>query len=417
MDFLRTWRLLRAYRRSLLVLAVTAVLASLAVSYAVPERYRATTLILVRPQEKVRLGASGAEKEILDYPVSPLAPVDVPSRTYIEVIRSTTLSERVVRSLRLDEVKELPAQSPLRRWLMRGRDRLLEITGDLWLLLKYGGVKKRTPLQAAVHSLQDHTTLAPIKDTYVFQITYDGRTPDESAAVANMLAAIFVDYLRTTDRTEASANRTFLEGQLGTSAQAVTQARRDLQKFKDTEATFALKEEYKSGLTTISKLRGDLEQTEATLQGLLETRTENHPQVETLLAQRDRLRQSLASLTGARRPLAGKEKELGELELQLHIAEGDYSVVSKALTEARVQEASEAKDIRVVSPAEPPTYPVTPLKLYFPTAAGLAALLLGICAILLVDSLWTRVRCVDDVYRLGVPVLATFPAIASRSDA
>src|SRR5262245_65745539 len=122
MELVRTWRLLRAYRRSLLVLAVTAVLASLAVSYAVPDRYRATTLILVRPQEKVRLGARGSEKEILDYPVSPLAPVDVPSRTYMEVIRSSTLSERAVRSLALAEAKTTPAKPPLRRWETPPRD-------------------------------------------------------------------------------------------------------------------------------------------------------------------------------------------------------------------------------------------------------------------------------------------------------
>jgi len=417
MELLRTWRLLRAYRWTLLVLGVTAVLASIAVSYAVPEQYRATTLILVRPQEKMRLEARGSEKEILNYPVSPLAPVDVPSRTYIEVIRSATLSERVVRSLGLDETKKPSQQSYLRALWTRSTDWLLEVAGDVWLLLKYGEVKKRAPLEAATDALQRNMTLASIKDTYLFQITYDGRTPEEAAAVANMLATMFVDYLTTTDRTEASANRLFLDQRLQTTAQTVAAARRDLQQFKDAQATFALQEEYKSGLTTISKLRGDLERTEARLQGLLETHTLAHPEVESLLAQRDRLRQSLASLGSARRPLAGKEKELGELELRLQIAEGDYSVVSKALAEARVQEASEAKDVRVVSPAQPPTYPVRPIRLYYPAAAGLAALLLGICAILFRDSLSARVRCIDDAQRLGLPVLATFPAIASRSNA
>jgi hypothetical protein len=86
----------------------------------------------------MRLEARGSEKEILNYPVSPLAPVDVPSRTYIEVIRSATLSERVVRSLGLDETKKPSQQSYLRALWTRSTDWLLEVAGDLWLLLKYG---------------------------------------------------------------------------------------------------------------------------------------------------------------------------------------------------------------------------------------------------------------------------------------
>jgi uncharacterized protein involved in exopolysaccharide biosynthesis len=410
-------RLLRAYRWSLLLVALTAVLASLVVAYSIPERYRATTLILVRPQEKMRLEAPGSEKEILNYPVSSLAPVDVPSRTYIEVIRSSALAERVVRSLGLDRPEPPSEQSGWRAVWMRSKDRALDVMGDVWLFLKYGGTKKRTPLEAATDRLQRNMTLESIKDTYLFQITYDGRTPAEAEAVANMLAAMFVDYLTTTERTEASANRVFLEQRLQTAAETVASARRDLQEFKDGQATFAIQDEYKSGLTTMSKLRGDLAQIEARLQGLLETHTMAHPDVQTLLAQRDRLRQSLASLGSARQPLAEKEKKLGELELRLRIAEGDYSVVSKALAEARVQEASEAKEVRVISAAEPPTYPVTPIKLYFPVAAGFAALLFGVCVILLTDSLWTRVRCIDDAQLLGLPVLATFPRVASRSNA
>jgi uncharacterized protein involved in exopolysaccharide biosynthesis len=417
MDLLRTLRLLRAYRWSLLGVAVTAVLASVAVSYSVPERYRATTLILVRPQEKMRLEARGSEKEILNYPVSALAPVDVPSRTYIEVIRSAALAERVVTSLGLDQPRPPSEQSYWRALWTRTTDRLVEVAGDLWLLLEYGEVKKRTPLDAATDRLQRNMTLASIKDTYLFQITYDGRTPEEAAAVANMLAEIFVDYLTTTEHSEANANRVFLEQRLQTTAETVTSARRDLQEFKDGQATFALQDEYKSGLTTMSKLRADLAQTEARLEGLLETHTMAHPDVQTLVAQRNRLRESIASLGSARRPLAEKEKQLGELQLRLTIAEGDYSVVSKALAEARVQEASEANEVRVVSAAQPPTYPVAPIKLIYPAAAGLAALLLGICAILLADSLWSRVRCIDDAQRLGLPVLATFPAITSRSNA
>lgn len=417
MDLLRTWRLLRAYRWRLLLLTLTAVLASVAVSYAVPERYRATTLVLVHPQEKLRLEAPGSEKEILSYPLSPLAPVDVPSRTYIEVIRSAALAERVVQSLGLDQRKASHEQSYWRRLWTSSTGRLLDAAGDVWLLLKYGHMKKRSPLQAAVTNLQKNLAMAPIRDSYLFQITYEAPDPHEAAAVANAAASVLVDYLTTTGRTDSSANRRFLEDRVKAAAATVAAARADLQEFKDAQATFALDEEYKSGLTTISKLRGDLEKIESHLQGLLKTHTAAHPKVESLVAQRNRLRQSIATLAGARSPLAEKEKELGELGLRLRIAEGDYSVVSKSLAEARIDEANQANEVRVVSPAQPPTYPVGPIKVYFALAAALAALLLGATAILFGDSLRARVRCIDDAQRLGLPVLATFPVLTSRSNA
>jgi len=417
MDLLRTWRLLRAYRWRLFLLALAAVLAAVAVSYVVPERYRATTLILVRPQEKLRLEAPGSEKEILSYPLSPLAPVDVPSRTYIEVIRSAALAERVVRSLGLDQEQEAPEQSYWRRLWTSSTARLADVVGDAWLLLKYGERKEPSPLQAAIERLQTNLAMAPIRDSYLFQITYEAPGPNEAAAVANTSATMLVDYLTTTGHTESSANRVFLENRLKTAAATVAAARADLQEFKDAQATFALKEEYKSGLTTIGKLRGDLEKIEARLQGLLKTHTAAHPKVESLVAQRNRLRQSIAALVNARSPLAGKEKELGELELRLRIAEGDYSVVSKSLAEARIDEASKVAEVRVVSPAQPPTYPVGPIKVYYAIAAALAALLLGMSVILFTDSVRARVRCIDDAQRLGLPVLATFPVVTSRSNA
>jgi uncharacterized protein involved in exopolysaccharide biosynthesis len=108
MELARTWRLLMASRWSFLLLVLAATAAAVGISYAVPERYLATTLILVRPHEKLRLDQRSSDKEILNYPVSPLAPVDVPSRTYIEVIKSDALAERVVRSLDLDKPKALP---------------------------------------------------------------------------------------------------------------------------------------------------------------------------------------------------------------------------------------------------------------------------------------------------------------------
>jgi len=196
----------------------------------------------------------------------------------------------------------------------------------------------------------------------------------------------------------------------------VAAARAALQKFKDAQATFALRAEYTSGLKTIGELRGELAQIEARLQGLRKTYTTAHSKVKAAEAERDRLRQSIDVLEAKRGPLAAKENELSDHELRLQILESDYSVVSKALAEARIQESSQANDVRVVSPAQPPTYPVAPIRVYYAGIGAAAALVFGVFMILLADSLSARVRCIEDAQGLGLPVLATFPSIASRSN-
>ncbi len=417
MDPLRTWRLLLAHRWMLLVLVLCALAASVGVSYLVPPGYESTTLILVQPHERLRVDQNRPEKEILNYPVSQLAPIDVPSRTYIEVIKTATLAEQVVRALGLDKKRPQPAETGLRALWGRAKQWVGDSARDTWMILKYGMLKETDPVTAAIERVQDNISLRAIKDTYLFEITFLSRDPEVAAAVANKSAAIFVDYMTATDLSEARANRIFLENRLQATEGAVAEARRALQEFKGQQATFSLKEEYSNELRTIAGLEQDLEKTDARLEGLLKSYTAAHPKVESLLAERDRLQQSLVRLRSARSAMPEKEKQLEDLVLHLKMVEEDYSVVSKALTAARIREAGQVNDIRVVSPAVPATYPAKPIKVFYAAAGAAAALLLGVVAVLLQESMRARVRGVADAQRLGLRVLATIPSFQLRQNA
>jgi uncharacterized protein involved in exopolysaccharide biosynthesis len=394
-------------------LGLAALIASTGIASLLENQYLATVLVVVKPNEPLRLDQNRAGKETMGYPVSQVAPVDTPSRTYIEMIKSRLLAERVVRVLGLETTKRPAPASSIKAVIERVKEWIGNVAGGAWESLQYGEVLKQDPLTKAVRVVQRSCALRTTKDTYLFEITCGAADPDGAAAMANASAEIFIEYTTSVNRQESGSSRAFLEEQLRTSEAVLAQARRALTEFKDAQATFSLQEEYASQLKTISGLETDLEKTEARLAGLLDAYTDNHPKVQSLLAEKNRLQQSLARLRSERAALPDKEKRLEDLRLQLKSAEENYTVVTKALAEARIQEQSQVTDIRIVSPAVPPAYPSRPLRVYYVAVGVVAALLIGAALVFVRESVWTTVRSTADVERVGLRVLATIPSVTA----
>src|SRR3954447_7185920 len=97
MEFYRIWRILVAHKWLLIWLPLVAACVGLGLTYALPEQYESTALVLVRPGEAFKFNANAPDrKEILDFPVSQAAPIDAPSKTYIEVIKSRAVAVKIV---------------------------------------------------------------------------------------------------------------------------------------------------------------------------------------------------------------------------------------------------------------------------------------------------------------------------------
>jgi uncharacterized protein involved in exopolysaccharide biosynthesis len=389
------------------LLALSGLVTSAAIAYSLEDQYVATALVVVKPHERLRLDQTRTDKETGPYPVTQLAPIDAPSRTYIEMIKSRLLAERVVRALGLDAKTRRPAET----WLARAREWLAGYASDTWDILQYGSVLKRDPLTRAVRLVQRTCALGTTKDTYLFDITCAASDPEEAAAIANASADIFIDYTAGVNRQESGSNRAFLEQRLRESEAVLMQTRSALNAFKDTQSTFSLQEEYANQLKTISGLETDLEKTEAKLAGLLNEYTPDHPRVLSLVAEKNRLRQSLTRLRNQRVALPDKEKQLEDLRLRVKAAEENFTVVTKALTEVRIQETSRVTEIRVVSPAVAPIAPAKPIRVYYVAGAVMATLLFGVVAVLFSESVWPRLRSRADVESLGLRVIATIPKV------
>jgi uncharacterized protein involved in exopolysaccharide biosynthesis len=416
MDFPKYWRIILAYKVMVLLLVVSAVLTATALTYALPEKYRSTSIVLVRPNEKLKLAQNNAGKEILDFPVSQLAPIDAPSKTYIEVIRSRTVVEKIVRTLGLDTKKRMPSDNYYRELWYQFKDVLLDYLERAQHIAKYGRIIEESPLARAVDKTTQALSLKATKDTYIFEITFEAGDPEEAAAVANMAAEIFTEYMAAANLKESAGVREFLEARLRESERELAEARQILRDFKGSHDTFSLSEEYGEKLKIASGLQKDLQKVESQLAGLVNTYTPSHPKVISLLAEKDQLHRSFTRLQKELNLNPGKEQELEKIKLRLKIAEDNYSLVNKAFEDARIEEARQLSEIRIVSSAVPPTFPSKPIRYYYAGGGLSIALVFGIALAVFLETQRAKIRSVDDVRAvLQLPVLATIPFTKSST--
>lgn len=411
MDFSELLRILRAtvvgHRRAILQLCLWSTLAAVAVSFVVPERYEATALVLVRPQENIGLGPTTTDKEMLDLPAGGTLQSDTPSKTYIEVIKSRAVAESVVRTLALDR-KQMPPEDPTLADRLKGV--VKGVVSGVRDLAKYGRLVDVSPFERAVRRLMRDLSLTDVRDTFVFRITYASSDPDEAAAVANAAAATFVELSTGANESEARTSREFVGRQLAATESELAAARQALREFKETHRSVALEEERTERIRSVGALETSLSDADAELRGLLGRFTAANPSVRAARARRDALAAAVAAEREQLRSFPDQEAQLARLALDVRTLESNYELLRKHHEEARLRESRRAAEIRVVSPAAVPVYPAAPIKFQYAGAAFALALIVGIGAALAAELASARLRSVADVERaLGLSVLATAP--------
>ena len=126
--------------------------------------------------------------------------------------------------------------------------------------------------------------------------------------------------------------------------------------------------------------------------------------------EKDSLTASINHLKRGLENLPEKEAQLTRLKLRVKTEESTYEFIKKEYDEARIREAQRSSDIGVVSPAFASASPLKPIKIYYAVTALAMALMVGIVAAVLSDSLRATLAKIDDVEQaLDLPVLATIP--------
>jgi succinoglycan biosynthesis transport protein ExoP len=430
--------ILRARYRLALLIAVSAVVLALLVSFLLPRQYTAQTAVLVdlRTPDPVSGGS--------------LAGVVAPSymATQVDIIGGDRVAKRVVSMLKLDEKPEL-------------RQRWLEAT------------EGRGSLQAwLAESLQKRIDVRPARESNVINISYKGVEADSTAQIANAIAQAYLDThlaLKTEPariyaewfEQQAMASRAKLEeaqsrlsdyqqkagivtsderldyetAKLGAISSQLTEvqvATTDSQSKRNARSD-SVAEVMDSSL--INGLKADIGRMEAKVQETGVSLGPNHPVMQRMQSELAALRQRLAAETRSisssintayevgkdrERELLGAvasqksrvlkiNKERDELNVyrrDVEAAQRAYEEVSKNASQTRLQSLTNQTNVVRLNSASAPLSPSSPKTLLNLVIAAFGGMLLGIACVLLLELANRRVRSAEDlIHMLDLPVL------------
>lgn len=440
MELLELLKILGKYRAMILVLVVSSLVFTVAMTYVVEERYESSALVLVRPQAKLKFAGAQGDKETLDFPIPRVVPFEAMTKTVAEVMRSRAVTEEVVRRLGLDK----PSMETV--WWKIWKRKIKNFLSDVSTYLKYGRLEEVDPFDEATQLVQNLLSVEPTKDTYVFEITFLAKFPELAAAVVDTAADVFAEYNLDMSRKESTIARESIEEQAKGSEAAVATARERMRAYKEEYGIVELDKEVETKVDTIAQLKIDLEKVERSIAGasakvaalerqlagdgergsrarqrLLAGSLRDDVTYELVVARSDldsrraeqaRLSAALDEYAAELEQLPAQQLELDRLRLDLAVAEDTYRFIRKALDEARIREAEETREIRVIAPGTVPDYPVRPIKVYYAGVAFALALLLGLVIALLLEYLNFTIETPEGAQEaLELPLLATFPRL------
>jgi uncharacterized protein involved in exopolysaccharide biosynthesis len=406
--------LLRRHVYMIIGVTIIATLAGYGFSFLVTQKYEATATVLVRPQEPIKVTGQNAGKEFLDFPVGQMAAVETPSKTYIQIIKSTALISEVVRELNLDKpapAEEAQAGNLFERIYARAEDiynDIEEYLNDVVAIVNYGRLLKDDPFTKAVNNVTKGLALKSYEDTYVFEIKYTDKRPRTAAAVANTTARLFIAFMEKMRSTEAGYLGDQLETELEQSRQRLISARQVLQNYKASHKVFLYKEEYAAKLKVISDLEVELAKLDESLAaspGTLVART--------YAAKQARLREIVDQRRAELAVLPRIERELQLREADVDVAHTAYEAVAKDLKDAEIKRFDAVPEARLISPAVAPRLPSRPRRPMIVLISLFSGLVVGVTLAFFLEYVNRQVRGIQDVEELvGLKVLATIPTAA-----
>jgi len=192
-------------------------------------------------------------------------------------------------------------------------------------------------------------------------------------------------------------------------AQGIPESYPDFKKENERLASLkrTLTEETKKVLLARYPVHDPLKPYQEILEKIITAETE----VEALQAKEDALKKIVDQHLLKLDTLPEKSLKLARLERAKKLNENLYMMMKEKYEESRITRAGQIGKIRIVDPAVPPEFPISPKKKLNLILATLVGLGLGIGVVFFLEYLDNSVRTVEDVERLQLPLLGSIPDI------
>ena len=264
---------------------------------ATPE-YEAAAKLLIEDK-------GGMEQSLFD--ISSLMKKETMVNNQVEILRSRTLAEIVIRRLQDSEIasritllyppdqQDTGLVADISRWASN----LLSFSSDS---------SDQFTIDDMIIELRDRLIITPIRDTDMIEIRVTGPTAEEAAFITNTLAQAYSEKNRLESQEEVRQVKNFLDEQLRIVKQQLTESEEALKNFKEGEKVVALSDETDELIKKAAEFEGLYNEA-------LTEFNSNRERLKYVNSQLDRSRKNFDLNSIAATPyIEGFKKQMGELE-------------------------------------------------------------------------------------------------------
>jgi tyrosine-protein kinase Etk/Wzc len=366
-NLLDYWRVVRKHLRLIIVLYITAVLATMGYSLWTPKIYESTATILAPDERGVRslglataLATSGVAQAVPGLSMPSLTPQrDI----FVSILKSRTMGQDVVQRFDLQEHFQVPF------------------------------------LSDAIRRLSGMTTVTLSKDG-VISVKVQETDPQLAAELANFYVAHLDQMISRLATTEASKQRVFIADRLSETERELRRAEEALRQFQETNKVIALQEQARGAVETAAHLKGEIMASEVQLEVMRKFATEANPEVVKLKQRIQEMKRHLSGMQyGKVWVLPAENHNPGEPRHEIHIPfaqvpelvielarlmrdvkvqETVYTLLTQQLEQAKIAEARDMPTVQALDKAVPADRKSKPKTTFNMAVAGITSLFVGI---------------------------------------
>lgn len=264
-------------------------------------------------------------------------------------------------------------------------------------------------------SVRDSISVQPVSNTETLVVSVQQPDPRLAAAIANAVAASFIELNRELNRTEVTVAREFIEEQLVVAEQQLFEAEQALKAYRETESAVSPSEETRAILSRLSDLERRL--LEAQLAYDDAVRRDSAAEISMQAARMETLTAEIQATESRLAMVPEREMALAALLREQNVLEQVFLLLRNRYEEVRIAEAMRTSNVAVIDPAVAPRSPVSPRPLLNLALAGFLGLFVGLGGVFVLEFLDTTVKSADEIGPLlGLPVLGRIPEIRPDSE-
>lgn len=346
---------LAKHKKLLIRLPLIAVLAAIAISFALPKVYRANAKLLP-PQGQSSAASLLSQLGGVAGAFAASSGLKNPNEMYVGMLRSRTIADKLVDRFKLQEFYDTDSREIARK------------------------------------VLEDNTFINAGKDGLI-SIEVQSKDPKMTAGLANGYIEELQNLTKNLALTDAAKRRVFFEKQLEQAKNNLASAEMSLKKALDTRGVISVDADSRAMLETIGMLRAKISAKEIQLNSMSAFVTAANPEYLRIQEELNSLKAELSKLENGRPGLVQNEPDSNNVGLQnikilrdVKYYQMLYELLAKQYEVARLDEAKDPAIIQVLDSAVVPEKKYGPKRAVIVILTGVLSVLASISWIFLSDA-------------------------------